>query len=139
MKKILTLLFCTALISSAFAQRNNHDDWKRNNNRNVYQNTRYPVAQRDQQIQRVSREYDYKIQQVNYNRYMSRREKKRAIRSLQAEKAQRINRIYAESNSRYVYNNNRRGDNGNHYGRDNDKHNNGREDDRYKDNNHYGR
>ena len=145
MKKIITLLFCTAVLSSAFAQKNNrddwknnnnnrnedqynnnhHDDWKRDNGHTVYQNTRYSVAQRDQVIQRISREYDFKMQQVSYDRYMSRREKKRAIKTLQAQKTEQIRRVYAEYNNRDAYGENRdhsykhngRNDDDDHYNR----------------------
>lgn len=128
MKKIITLLFCTALLSSAFAQNNHHDDWnhdndrhgnrRHNNNHNVYQNNKYNTAQRDQLIQRINTQYDYKIQQVSIDRYMNRREKRRAIKSLQAQKEERINRIYSEYNNRHVYTGKRNHDD-KHNGRDN--------------------
>ncbi len=126
MKKFITLLFCSALFSSAFAQSNNHrNDWKYDNNRDnnnydnrrdewnnhhnntAYHNNRYSTEQRDQLIQRVSREYDYRIQQISYDRYLNRREKRHAIKSLQAQKAEQINRIYTEYNNRYAYSDNR--------------------------------
>ncbi len=113
MKKIITLLFCTAMLSSAFAQRNDRDDWKNDRGRSVYQNTRSTMAQRDQVIQRINREYDFKIQQVSYDRQMNRREKKRAIKYLQDQRAQKIKRTFAEYNNRYVYSNNRNHDDGN--------------------------
>ena len=116
MKKIFMLLFSTAVLSTAFAQNNHreyddrnnqtvfqkdHDreDWKNNNNNSVYQ--------RDQQIQRISREYDLRIQQVSFER-MSRRQKRFAIESLQSQKAMEINRVMNEYNSR-AYNNHDRG------------------------------
>ncbi len=138
MKKIITLLFCIALLSSAFAQNNHRDEWKNDinnrddpkydnnrddgkynsdrddrknvNNSTVYQNNRYGIAQRDQLIQRINREYDYKIQQVSYDRYMNRREKKRAIKTLEAQKAEQINQAYSEYKNRYVYSDNRNHD-----------------------------
>ncbi|MEP6584808.1 MAG: hypothetical protein ABJA90_11095 [Ginsengibacter sp.] len=153
MKKIITLLFCSALLSSAFSQSNSHDEgrynndhrndkerhddwkynkgdrhddnrrdnWNRNENGNVYRDAKYYTAQRDQSVQRVSREYDYKIQAVSTDRYMNRREKKRAIKTLQAQKDQQIRRIYSEYNNRYVYSDSRHNDDrsngrGNGYG-----------------------
>lgn len=146
MKKLITLLFSTALLSSALAQSNHRDDRDNNddrgngrfdkndhrgngrydnndhrdngrydnndhrgngrygNNRTVYQNNRYSIAQRDRMIQRINREYDFKIQQVSHNNYMSRREKRRAIKSLEAQKREQIRRVYSEYNNRYVYN-----------------------------------
>ncbi len=55
-------------------------------------------------IQKISNQYDFKIQQVYNDRRMNRRQKKYAIRNLEAEKAQQINRIYSEYNSSTVYN-----------------------------------
>ncbi len=113
MKKLITLLFSTALLSSAFAQSNHRDGWdnddhrgngRYDNNRTVSQNSRYSITQRDRMIQRINREYDFKIQQVSHNNYMSRREKKRAIKSLEAQKREQIKRVYSEYNNRYVYN-----------------------------------
>ena len=51
---------------------------------------------------------------------MNRRERKRAIRTLQAQRAERINRIYSEYNNRYVYSDNR------HYDDKHRERNNGR-------------
>ena len=129
MKKVITFLFCTAVISSAFAQPGRHDWDDRNTNNNSYGNAsaydhgyqnnhdrdrrRYNIFQRDMQIQRVSRQYDYQIEQISCDRSLSRREKKFAIRALQAQKAEKINRIYLEYNGRgYTYNRN------NGYGKD---------------------
>ena len=114
MKKLITLLSCTALFASAFAQTN-HRDWDdRNTNDKVYRkdhdrddwrrNNDYSISQRNMQIQRISNRYDYQIQQVKYDRSLSRRERKHAVRALQAEKAQQINRVYSEHNNRNVYN-----------------------------------
>src|SRR5436190_1920021 len=116
MKKIITLLFCTVVFASAFAQTNHNDrddrnrnvnpNWNSNNNQvyqkeydrddnrynnTVYQNNRTSIAQRDRQIQRITSQYDYRIQQVAYDRSLSNRQKRNAIKSLQAQKAQAIN------------------------------------------------
>ena len=130
MKKIFTLLFCTTIISSAFAQHD-HRDW---NNRNniyrdhdhdengwhheyghdhnrrsfsinffVYQNNRYRFEQRDELIARVSANYDYQIQQVINDWSLSPREKRCSIRDLEAQKAQEINNIYAQCGNEAVY------------------------------------
>ena len=124
MKKVITFLFCSAVLSSAFAQTGRHGWDDRNANNNSYGNAtvdhgyqndhdrdrdkrRYSIFQRDMQIQRVSRQYDYQIEQISCDRSLSRREKKFAIRALQAQKAEKINRIYLEYNGRgYTYNKN---------------------------------
>jgi hypothetical protein len=123
MKKIITMLFCTAVFTSAFAQTNRHDADDRNKNVNTTWNSnsnqrgydkdhdrdrsdkRYNNnSQRDIQVQRITQQYDYRIQQVSYNRQLNRRQKQRAIAQLQAEKEQALNRIYAQYNNRNVYN-----------------------------------
>jgi hypothetical protein len=123
-------LFCTAIISSAFAQddhrewnyRNNiyrdhdHDEYGReheyghhhdrrrfNINFFVYQNNRYRFEQRDELIARVSSNYDYQIQQVINDWSLSPREKRYSVRDLEAQKAQEINNIYAQCGNEAVY------------------------------------
>jgi hypothetical protein len=126
MKKIFTLLFCTAIISSAFAQ-DDHRDWNNRNNTYrdrdeyrqhheyghnrrsfsinffVYQNNRYRFGQRDELIARISSNYDYQVQQVINDWSLSPREKRYGIRSLQAQKAREINNIYAQCGDDTVY------------------------------------
>jgi hypothetical protein len=153
MKKIITLCFFTALFASAFAQSKSRDWDDRNTNSNpnwnsntgkVYQNDRNgdgrpdrqynnqsnTVAQRDMEIQRISRQYDYQIQQVNYDRSLSRRVKKNTIKSLEAQKIQQINRINTQYNNS-VYNN---GNNRNHDYKQNNRYNNRRDNDQDNDN-----
>jgi uncharacterized protein YxeA len=162
MKKIITFLFCIALISSAFAQTNRHDrddetnnpywnsnnnqrsnqrNWNKDNddknygyNRNVYQrsqndnrdrqfpvnnggyqNNNYSTSQRDMQIQRISNQYDSRIQQIYYDRTLNNRQKEYAIQTLQAQKAQQLNAIYSQySNNNNTYNNDGYGSNNNY-------------------------
>jgi hypothetical protein len=133
MKKIATLFFFTAIFASAFAQTKNRDwddrntngnpNWNSNSNQ-VYQNDRArdhdrdrgdrydhqygnqnnSIAQRDMQIQRISQQYDYRIQQIKSDRSLSRREKRNAVNSLEAQKIQQINYVNSQYNSS-VYNN----------------------------------
>ena len=130
MKKFITFLLCTSLITSAFAQaghrnrgetyakrisendqnRNKRRDWKYDNNNSVYQNNRYSVYQRNRLIEKVNREYNFKIQRVNHDRRLSRREKKRIIKSLQAQRVSEIRRINAGYENT-VYNNRNKRDN----------------------------
>ena|ERR1700687_1902550 len=130
MKKIFTLLFCTAIISSAYAQ-DDHRDWNykndiyRNYNHDeyswhheyshdhdrgrfsinffVYQNNRYRFEQRNELIARVSSNYDYQIQQVINDWSFSPREKRCSIQDLEAQKAREINNIYAQCGNEAVY------------------------------------
>ena len=157
MKKIITLCFFTTLFASAFAQSKNRDWDNRNTNNNpnwnsntskVYQNDmdrngrpdrQYnnqsnSIAQRDLEIQRISRQYDYQIQQVNYDRSLSRREKKNEIKSLEAQKIQQVNRISTQNNNS-VYNN--RYNRNNDYNQNDRYNNNRRDNDRDNDYNRY--
>jgi hypothetical protein len=107
MKKILILLLSIGLFSASFAQgkhhqKNNydrndqyasasdgrydkHNDGRYNNNRNVsYEN------QRAIEIQRINRQYNYKIQSIENNRYMKNRQKKIAIREANKERTNEI-------------------------------------------------
>ena len=108
MKKIFTLLFCSVIITSALAQRRDYDR-KDNNHYSVYQNNRYRVDERNRAIQKISYQYDFRIQQVMNDRRMNRRQRKAMVKRLEAEKAQQISRVYARFNNNTVYN---RSDNG---------------------------
>ncbi|MEO8862308.1 MAG: hypothetical protein ABI358_12835 [Ginsengibacter sp.] len=128
MKKIFTLLLCTAILSSAFAQSDRHDGNDRDNfyrnhdqyrehhdlgyerdhdrdrrgfgfNYFVYQNNRYQFGQRDGLVQRVSYTYDYRVQQVINDWSLNPREKRYAIRNLRYQQAQEIANINAQYNN----------------------------------------
>lgn len=128
MKKILTLLLSLGIFSASFAQGNsqNKDRYDRNdqyatasnghydnqndrrfdNNRNVsYEN------QRAIEIQRINREYNYKVQSIENNRYMKNHQKKLAIRDAKKERAnqiQMLNARYNDHNDHGKFNNGRR-------------------------------
>jgi hypothetical protein len=124
MKKIITLLFCTAVLTSAFAQRNNRN-WNRQYNNNVYQNGNR-ISERNMQIQRVVAHYNYKIQQVSYDRSLSRRERKRLIKNLEAQRNWEVSRINSGYNNGNVYNdgfNKNRGNRNNDHDYDDDRYN----------------
>ena len=134
MKKIFTLLFCTAILSSAFAQDdghgwndrnrfyhnhgeyNRHRDFDRDHDGGrfhisffVYQNNRYHYNEKDQLIARISSSYDYQIQQVINDWSLSPREKRYEVGNLQAQKAHEINNIYAQCGDNVAYPNRDRG------------------------------
>lgn len=129
MKKIFTLLFTFVAFASAFAQQRNWDDHAGQNYPNVktyppvvYNQERVPdherndgyhqpvryntinYAQRDMQIARINRDIDFRIQQISYDRFMSGRQKRRAIEALQAQRVQQLqscNNQYANYNQVY--------------------------------------
>ena len=118
MKKIFTLLFSTAIISSAFAQ-DDHRDWNNgdhdgyrehhydrrydDNNFFVYQNNRYWLNQRDEVIERISASYDYQIREVIHDWSLNPWQKRHEIRELQEQRAQEINNIYDQCNNAVTY------------------------------------
>ena len=106
MKKLISLLFCSAIICSAFAQRNGHN--KRYDNYSVYQNNNYKNNQRARLIQRINNEYNFKINQVSYNGALKRGQKKHAIKMLEKQRAFEISRVNARYNT-YGYNNRNKG------------------------------
>ena len=61
MKKIITLLFCTAVISSAFAQTYSRD-WKNRNTNADY----YGYSNHNNDYQNIINQRDQRIQKVNY-------------------------------------------------------------------------
>ena len=94
MKKLITLLFCSALICTAFAQRNNYH--KRYNN-SVYRNDNRS-NERAREIQRINYDYNFKINQVNYNPTLRRAQKRRAIKTLEKQRAFEIRQASARYN-----------------------------------------
>ncbi|MGZ3859086.1 MAG: hypothetical protein ACXVMS_06125 [Flavisolibacter sp.] len=98
------------------------------NNGTNYPNTypgNYPSNSRQAQIDQVNRDYDYKIQSIRNNPYLSPAEKGRSIRQLEMDRARRIQQINGQYGG---YGNNNRG---RKHDRDND------DDDRYEKNGHH--
>ena len=158
MKKVITLLLIVSTVASASAQTSqeesrrvvlgtggggtrtertstgsNPTDVILGRDRRVEDNqgTRYPsgtYGTREQQIDRLNREYDAKIYSIRNNRTLTAAEKERMIRQLEADRARRIreinNRYYGDrrDDRRYDDDDDNRKDkkyksnNGNHYG-----------------------
>jgi hypothetical protein len=114
MKKIITLMFTTMLFTASFAQYNSGKDWDKGNNRDIVRNDDrngngydrddnknfdhrdyYSKRERDMQIDRINREYDYKIQWVKNKFFMSRNQKERQICMLQDQRQAEIRRVMA--------------------------------------------
>jgi hypothetical protein len=119
MKKVFAVLLILGAATSGFAQYSNRDRSRDvilgqgnnktiYNNNNRYDNNSMSTWERDRQIQSINREYDSRIQAVKWDRYLKNSAKKRQIRSLEAERQEKIRWI----NDRfYAYNRN------NSYGR----------------------
>ncbi len=133
MKKIITLLFCSAILTSAFAQRDDHDR-RDDKNSPAYQNNNYRVAERNRMIQKISNQYDFKIQQVYNDRGINRRQRKNTIKYLESEKAQQINRIYEQYNNSAFYNRSQNRNNDYKSNNDNDRYSNDHHDNEHNNN-----
>lgn len=102
MKKTIPFLICMVVFTSAFSQISYHGNDKIignawNTNRRAYQNDhdrRSRISERDMEIQRISKRYDYEIQMIARDGSLSRRKRKHAIEALQAQKAEQINSVY---------------------------------------------
>ena len=89
MKKIFTLFLGLGAVTGVFAQRSNpysdrsssHDVVVNNSNDRGYSggahydNYNYSNADRDRDIQRINREFDAKVRDIQYNRWMRPRER----------------------------------------------------------------
>ena len=122
MKRIFTLVFALGLLTAAQAQPRNGDN--RNNRQperpvviqqdqrnwdNDYSNDQYdrdvrymksnPGRDRKmaKQIDAINREYDFKMQQLQRNRYLSRFDKQRQLRFLQEQRQREIRMVYARN------------------------------------------
>ena len=99
MKKILVVLLALGSITTVFAQHGQRNESRdvilgQGNNKTIY-NNRYDnysmtARERDREILRIQREYDQRINAVKWNRYLRNAEKRRQIRSLEAQRDQEI-------------------------------------------------
>jgi hypothetical protein len=128
MKKIITLFIAVAIFAGAQAQStedakrvilgqrkgNNsgqdpRDIFGTSNERRVYEengNRNYPYGSREAEIDRVNREYDYKIQSIRNNGTLSYSEKERIIRDLNNQRQRSIKEISRGSDRNYNNRNN---------------------------------
>ena len=123
MKRILTLSIALIAVTGAFAQKSNSYPNRGNdrdvilggdNNRSVYNNgsSRYnngytfSARERDVEIQRINREFDYKIRDVEQARRMRSSEKNYQIRLLEQQRRQQVKAVKDRfQDSRNQYNN----------------------------------
>jgi hypothetical protein len=105
MKKFITLLLAISFISAANAQSRKIEEARRVVNgqpqqeeRRVYdeQGVRYPDSypvNNSSEIDRVNRDYDYKIQSIRNNPNLNSEEKARIIRQLEKDREKKIRSI----------------------------------------------
>lgn len=113
MKKIFTLLFATAMLSTAFAQygqkgqgNKGNDVYASNDNRGFdkydkgsYGAYIFTAREKDMEIARINREYDYKIRSVRAKLFISWFHKKRLINNLELQRDNEIHEVMHKFNS----------------------------------------
>ncbi|MBO9681586.1 MAG: hypothetical protein J7502_02735 [Flavisolibacter sp.] len=120
MKKVFALVIALGAMTAVFAQRGyDRRDESRDvilgqGNRNVYGNNNrgynngsYSKRERDEQIQRIRRQYNWKIESVQRDRYLRKAEKKRQVRFLERERDEKIREVI----DRYNYYKNNKNNN----------------------------
>lgn len=110
MKKLFTFLLSAGIFSASYAQKDHHHNNDRDHRNNEYsvghhddhdrddrrdhkryaERNRSYAYQRQIQMDRINREYNYKVMAIEHNRYMNRRQKKLAIRDAQRERNYRL-------------------------------------------------
>jgi hypothetical protein len=124
MKKVFAMVIALGAMTAVFAQRGydrrdesrdvilgqgNSNVYKGNSNvynDRGYNNGSYNIRERDEQIQRIRREYNWRIESVQRDRHLRKAEKKRQVRFLENEKNARIREVMDRYN-RYNNSNNR--------------------------------
>jgi hypothetical protein len=123
MKKIISIIFCSAIISGAFAQNDNGDFYEKNSNgyyidhpndhdynyysgsyRNDRANKNQVFFQREEEIQKVNDENNYQVQLV-LNDYdnLTIWEKRDLLNNLESQRIQKINSIYFRYKNTIAY------------------------------------
>lgn len=101
MKKIITFLFFLGVVTVSFAQNGHDRDGRTVNSPNgYYQRDHYFKADRELLIDKINREYDYKIRVIENDFALRRHQKKVAIRRLEGQREMQIRRI----NEQYRWN-----------------------------------
>ncbi|MGH2649262.1 MAG: hypothetical protein ACRDE8_16900 [Ginsengibacter sp.] len=101
MKKIITLLFSLGLFATSFAQYNHqqNNEWNKRNDQYATSNGKYnnrwddhnfSAGDRDFQVEKINRDFAYKIRMIQNDRYMRHREKRAAIREAKNERSRQI-------------------------------------------------
>lgn len=109
MKKIFTILLALGTVGFASAQSSHNNDFGRdskgnsrdvilgqsgssvyNKNAGAYGSPSFNTRERDQQIARINREFDQKINAVKWDRHLRQGEKNRQIKMLERQRDQQI-------------------------------------------------
>lgn len=109
MKKIFTILLAVGTVGFASAQSSHNSDFGRdqkgnsrdvilgqqgssihNGNTGTYNSNSFGMKERDEQIRRINREFDQKIEMVKRDRHMRSYEKSRQIKMLERQRNDQI-------------------------------------------------
>jgi len=120
-------LFSVGAFATSFAQYNHHqnnddrgyrtentrdDQYANSSHGNRYdkddqghfnRGNRYSLKEREYRIEKINRDFDFKVRAIKSDRYLRRREKRAAIRSAEIERSRQIQLV----NERFISNNNR--------------------------------
>ena len=124
MKKIITLLFSVGVFTTSFAQYNGHRNSEDKNYgtenhwndryANSSQSNRdygrahkygrpsrnnYSAQERNFQVEKINRDFNFHIRAIQNDRYLRRRQKKAAIREAERERARQLQIVYERFNS----------------------------------------
>jgi hypothetical protein len=131
MKKTITFLFFAGAFATSFAQYNHrqnkndrnyrtenqrHDQYANSSNgnrtydrddknrRHFNKGNNYSARARDFQIEKINREFAYKIQAIQHDPYLRRRAKKAAIRNAKIERSRQIQMVNERFNDNHYRN-----------------------------------
>ncbi len=107
MKKIIALLISAGIFTASYAQEHNNHEYGRNDQYTATSHGRYYNDDHDRdhryndhyksyafqkqiQIDRINREYYYRVMSIQHNRYLTHRQKKLAIRDAKKERSYQI-------------------------------------------------
>lgn len=105
MKKVFALVLALGAMTAVFAQGGyDRRDESRDvilgqpnpgvyNNDRGYNNRNYTAREREEEIRRIRREYDWRIESVRHDHYLRKAERKRQIRFLENERDARISDV----------------------------------------------
>jgi hypothetical protein len=99
MKTIVTLLFSFGIFATSFAQ-GDHGQFEQNGQyvygqKNYYNKGHFPYGERQFQIEKINREFDYKIRAIENDYALRRHQKKVATRIAERERERQIRRVNA--------------------------------------------
>ncbi len=101
MKKIITLLFSTAIFATSFAQESRQpgrNDGYVYNDRESFNKDNFSPRDRQFRVEKVNREFDFKIRAIQSDYTLRHHQKKVAIRSLERERSMKIRMINSRLN-----------------------------------------